>query len=37
MTALHTNHRVLGIITHLAWLVERMPAQIRVKKAPEGG
>jgi DNA repair protein SbcC/Rad50 len=31
-----TNHRVLGVVTHLTQLAERMPSQIRVKKAPEG-
>jgi DNA repair exonuclease SbcCD ATPase subunit len=34
--ALQTNHRVLGVVTHLTQLAERMPAHIRVKKAPGG-
>ncbi len=36
LEALQTNHRVLGVITHLTQLADRMPAHIRVKKAPEG-
>ncbi|MGH7340107.1 MAG: SbcC/MukB-like Walker B domain-containing protein, partial [Candidatus Rokuibacteriota bacterium] len=36
LEALQTNHRVLGVVTHLTQLAERMPAHIRVKKAPEG-
>lgn len=36
LEALQTNNRVLGIVTHLTQLAERMPAHIRVKKAPEG-
>jgi exonuclease SbcC len=36
LEALQTDHRMLGIVTHLAQLAERMPAHIRVKKAPEG-
>ncbi len=36
LEALQTNHRVLGVITHLTQLAERMPAHVRVKKAPEG-
>jgi exonuclease SbcC len=36
LEALQTNHRILGVITHLTQLADRMPAHIRVKKAPEG-
>jgi len=36
LEALQTNHRVVGVVTHLTQLAERMPAHIRVKKAPEG-
>ncbi|MGH7391891.1 MAG: AAA family ATPase [Candidatus Rokuibacteriota bacterium] len=36
LEALQTEHRVLGVITHLTQLADRMPAHIRVKKAPEG-
>jgi exonuclease SbcC len=36
LEALQKSNRVLGIITHLTQLAERMPAHIRVKKAPEG-
>jgi len=36
LEALQTDHRVVGVVTHLVQLAERMPAHIRVKKAPEG-
>ena len=36
LEALQTNHRVLGVVTHLTQLAERMPTHVRVKKAPEG-
>ncbi len=36
LEALQTNHRILGVITHLTQLADRMPAHVRVKKAPEG-
>ena len=34
--ALQAHDRLVGIVTHLTPLAERMPAQIRVRKAPEG-
>lgn len=34
--ALQAHDRVVGIVTHLTPLAERMPAQIKVLKAPEG-
>jgi exonuclease SbcC len=34
--ALQANDRLVGIVTHLTPLAERMPAQIKVRKAPEG-
>ncbi len=36
LEALHTDHRVVGVVTHLVHFAERMPAHVRVKKAPEG-
>jgi exonuclease SbcC len=36
LEAMQTNHRVLGVVTHLTQLAERMPTHVRVKKAPEG-
>jgi exonuclease SbcC len=34
--ALQAHDRMVGIVTHLTALAERMPAQIKVRKAPEG-
>ena len=34
--ALQAHDRVVGIVTHLTPLADRMPAQIKVRKAPEG-
>jgi DNA repair protein SbcC/Rad50 len=34
--ALQAHDRLVGIVTHLTPLAERMPAQIKVRKAPEG-
>jgi exonuclease SbcC len=34
--ALQGHGRPVGIVTHLTALAERMPARIRVRKAPEG-
>jgi exonuclease SbcC len=34
--ALQTHGRLVGIVTHLTALAERMPAQSKVRKAPEG-
>jgi exonuclease SbcC len=34
--ALQAHDRMVGIVTHLTPLAERMPAQIKVRKAPEG-
>jgi exonuclease SbcC len=34
LEALQTNHQILGVVTHLTQIAKRMPAHIRVKKAP---
>jgi exonuclease SbcC len=34
--ALQAHDRVVGIVTHLTPLADRMPAQIKVRKSPEG-
>jgi exonuclease SbcC len=34
--ALPTHDRLVGIVTHLTALAERMPVQVTVRKAPEG-
>jgi exonuclease SbcC len=34
--ALQSHDRLVGVVTHLTPLAERMPAQIKVRKAPEG-